>query len=98
MSKATELQMVYWKFKPKGLTPGPGMASQKHRPQALEGTKAPCWLAGGSGHALSRKLSPVLSHSGLWLVWGRRKVAAQAALTAPHGSHGSCPVAHKPTH
>lgn len=100
--KATKLQMAYCKFKSKGLTPGSGMASQKHSPQTLKGTKAPCWLAGWLAEvavfSTALKLSPVLSHSGPWLVWGRRTVAAPAAVTAPHGSHASCPVVYKPTH
>lgn len=93
-------RMVYPKFKSKGLMPGSGMAAQKQRPRALGGRRLPAggWPAEVAALAAG-SLSPVLSHSGPWLVWDKRKVAAQGAVTAPHGSqqpHGPCPAAYEP--
>lgn len=74
--------------------------SSETKAPALGGRRLPAggWPAEVAALAAG-SLSPVLSHSGPWLVWDKRKVAAQGAVTAPHGSqqpHGPCPAAYEP--
>ena len=74
---AAQLRMVYGKRQSEGLTPGPGWhlrnlgpGPRRHGSSLLAGQLAG-WLAVEAVALSAGSLSPVLSHSGPWLVWGR---------------------------